>query len=116
MPIAMVVVVMTFPIAAAVIPVPAVIVLEATAIAFPVPGEVLAAFVSGTDPPGSRIRRARPISFVPAVMVAHWIPIAVHPGKTRPGGGRPNRYYTRRWRRTNANSYGNLAEHSARGQ
>jgi hypothetical protein len=116
MPVAPAFVVMPLAVAPAPLPVPAMVVLEPPPLAFPITREVLTAFIPRTNPSRAGVRRPRPISFVPSVATTHRIPVAIYPRETRTGSSRPYGDHPRRWRRTDADTEGNLTEYGARGQ
>jgi hypothetical protein len=55
------------------------VVLDAAMIAVPVSGVKLLAVMARADPVGTFIRRARPISCMPAVMAVHGVLITIDP-------------------------------------
>ncbi len=55
--------------------------------ALPVPVKVLLTIMVGGDPDGALIRRAAPITRMPAVMSIYWIPITIHKGVAFPRAG-----------------------------
>jgi len=74
--------------------IPAVVVIETTAAAFPVATVVAATFMARTDPAGADIGRASPVSAMPAVVMPDGIPIAVNPNIIGP---RAHRYDIVAW-------------------
>jgi hypothetical protein len=84
--------------------VPAVIVLHMAAIPVPISCVELLAVVAGCDPVGALIGRPSPISFVPLVVVADWIPIAVHESIPRARTLGHNANDSRTWRRTDSDA------------
>lgn len=76
--------VVTIPVLVAfVISVPPVIVLEPAAVPFPISREKLLPIVMRTDPSSARIGRPGPVSFMPAIVASHRIPVAFDPYKFR---------------------------------
>jgi hypothetical protein len=59
--------------------IPVMVVLHATALAFPVSDEVAPPFVAGSNPSRGRVGHARPITFVPFVVISDRVPVAVDP-------------------------------------
>jgi hypothetical protein len=88
--------------------IPFVTMLKTAAIAFPVTMVVELALVAGMDPACAGIRGASPISFVPAIMAVHRIPVAFNPDKIRARWLRRLNYYSRRRRRTDSDADTNL--------
>jgi len=93
---------------AVLIAVPTMIVFEPAAIAIPVAGEEPLAIMMRCNPYGAGIRRLAPIAGMPFVMVTDWIPVAVNPNKLRAGSGRPYCNHTRRRRRADSDSHGEV--------
>ena len=96
--------------------VPLMIVGEMASIAVPVTFEESLPIVTGRYPACAFIRRSRPISIVPFVMVAGRIPVACDP---RIPGARTPRLYpddTRGWRCADPDSNRNLGEERSSGQ
>ncbi len=110
-----VIAVVIVPVAVAVA-VPAVIVLEASAVAFPISGVELLAVMPRRDPTGPWVRRTRPVAIVPSPAMAVGIPVAVDPDKlgTRTRGH--HSHHARRRRRTDANPNRDLTEYRSAGQ
>lgn len=80
--------------------VPVVIVVDAASLSRPVAGEEALPIMAGCDPICPGIRRARPIAFMPSVVISHRIPIALDPNEFRIRRRRRfDVYSTRRWRR-----------------
>ncbi len=111
--------------ATAVIPIaiaiPVVIMFEAPAPAVPIARVETLSIMMGSNPVGTGIWRAGPVSSVPTITAVFRIPIAVDPRIAWAGDGRPNRDDA--WRRRRANSYAEadlsnceLAEKSSDGQ
>ena len=65
--------------------VPAVIVVEPPAVAFPVPFEKALPIIVGSYPAGAVIRWAGPVSAMPLVTASDRIPVAIHPDITGAG-------------------------------
>ena len=91
-------------------PIPMVVVLPASGIAVPMPGEVATSFISRDYPAGRRVDGAGPITGVPSVVVADRIPVARDPDKLWAGTRRQNPNYTRRRRCADLDADGNLSE------
>ena len=87
-PVVLVLVLEPFVIAAIMILVPTMVVGETAAVTFPVTVEEAFAVVMRRYPHRPCIRRTSPITFMPAVVSAYWIPISGDPDKlrTRPDG------------------------------
>jgi len=66
--------------------IPMVVVLEATAISFPVAHKILAALMAWPNPAGPRVWRPRPITRVPLVVPSDRIPIALNPTRIQAPG------------------------------
>src|SRR5579883_979167 len=98
------------------ITVPAVIVLEPSAISVPIPREELLPVVARRDPACPGIWRQRPIPRMPHIAPIDDVPITVNPDIVRPRARRNNPNYARRWRRTNPNADRDLAENTPCGQ
>jgi hypothetical protein len=89
--------------------IPVMIVGQPPSRAFPVTFVVAATIVVRYHPDGARIWWATPVSVVPPPMMAHWIPIAFNPNKTRSGDNRPGD--DARWRgRADFDTNGYLGE------
>jgi hypothetical protein len=88
--------------------VPTVVMIEAAVVSVPITGIILAAIVPRPNPAGSFIRRARPITFVPSVVVSDRIPITVDPNETVARRPRNHTHDAWRRRRPDADSNGNL--------
>jgi hypothetical protein len=74
-------------------------VLNATAGSIPVARIVTLAVVLWRNPMGCLIRRSSPVTFVPFVVISHWIPITCHPHACRIWLRGDNGDYARwRWR------------------
>jgi hypothetical protein len=69
--------------------VPAVIMIEAATLSFPVAVIVSAALPARSDPHCTAVRRKCPITTVPNVVAVHHVPIAVNPDITGPRFNRP---------------------------
>src|SRR5262249_13462385 len=72
-----------FVIIAIVAAIPLVIMLDAAVSSAPVAVEVLPGFIARRNPRGTAIRRARPVTFMPAVVPSVRIPVPVNPDVTR---------------------------------
>jgi len=88
--------------------VPVVIVSEAAARTVPIAAIEAAAFMPRADPASSRIRWARPITFVPAVVAGDRIPISADPHEIGCGLRGHDDDGRWRWRHANLNANGNL--------
>jgi hypothetical protein len=90
----------------AAVAVPAVIVLEATAVTIPVTAVELATFIARANPGGACVRRTGPVAFVPTVTTAVRIPISINPVVVGPWRHRPHPNHTgpRRWTDSDAHS------------
>ena len=88
--------------------VPVVIVIEAAARTVPVAAIEAATFMPRADPASSRVRWARPITFVPAIVASDGIPIAVDPHEIGCGLRGHDDDGRWRWRHANLNANGNL--------
>src|SRR5260370_42362415 len=88
--------------------IPFVAMLKAAGIACPIAVEIESALVAWTNPAGAGIRSASPITFVPAVMSARGIPIAVNPDKVGARRGRWLNYHAGRGRRANPDAHTDL--------
>lgn len=106
-PIAIVVPIVFAPIAVAVA-IPAMVVLEATAIPFPITAKKTFSIMMGPDPARARVRRTCPVSVMPPIAVAGYIPVAIHPDKIGAGARREDAYDARRRWRADSDSDGNL--------
>jgi hypothetical protein len=92
------------------IAVPSMIVIEPTAVAFPIAFEKLSSLIAGAYPSGAAIGGASPISVMPPVPPSNWIPIAVYPEIVRSRSSRP-RMDDPRWRGwSNPHAYRQLRE------
>ena len=89
------------------VPIPMMIVLAATVIAFPIAFVEALAIMTGHHPHSTGIGRARPVSVMPPVMVAYRIPVGVHPNEPRSRSHRPDPYDSRRrwWADGDSNRY-----------
>src|SRR5689334_12334790 len=96
--------------------VPTVFVADAAAFAFPVAIEPTFAVMMRHHPTCTGVRRAGPVALVPTIAITVGIPIAVDPNVFRARRHRPNRHYTRRGRRANPDSHGDLRGSGTRGQ
>jgi len=93
---------------AATVSVPVMIMIASATIAFPIPLVEASSIVSRPDPVRASIRRASPVSVVPLVVAAYWIPVALYPDVLRSRTSRLYANYTRGRRRTNPNAHGYL--------
>jgi len=100
-----VVTIVTVPVA-----IPMVIVRHSPAPAFPVTFVEALTIVMGHHPRCTRIRLAGPVTVMPLVMMADWIPIPFHPDKAWSGSEWPDRYDTKGRGRPNGDSHGYLSE------
>lgn len=107
--------VITIPVAVSVaIMIPMVVVFETAAIAIPIAVIELPILVSGSHPPGTGIRSASPVAFVPFIVAAYGIPIALDPHKIRPRLSRQLSDYSRARRWPNPDTERNLCVASGR--
>lgn len=84
----------------------AVVVGNVAAIAIPVAGIVALAIVTGFHPAGTRVRRTGPVSIVPFIVVANWVPVARYPGIAFTRASWLNSNHTHWWRRANSHPDG----------
>jgi len=70
------------------IAVPAMIVIEPAAVAFPIALEELSALIARSAPMGAGVGGTGPISVMPTIPPSHWIPIAIDPEIIGSGGSR----------------------------
>jgi len=103
------------PVAVAV-PIPAVVVLEPASVTLPVAVKETLPIVTRRNPACTAVGRPRPVSFMPPVTVAYWIPVTIHPKKIRSRCRRPHSNHPRRRRRTNPYSNRYLAKQSSPGE
>src|SRR6202163_823751 len=87
--------------------VPAVVMVDEPATAFPASGEILSTDVVRRDPVRALVRRPRPVAVVPNVARSLRIPVALDPLVVGAGLAR-HAVRARRWRFANANPEGNL--------
>ena len=87
--------------------VPAMVMVDVAAIAFPLTGVILSTDVVRLDPVRALIRRPRPVAVVPRVARSLRIPIALDPHIVGAGLAR-DAVRARRWRLANANAEGHL--------
>jgi hypothetical protein len=78
--------------------VPVMVVLESTMVSVPVPAVVSAAFMPRADPACARVWRQGPITGMPPIVPADWIPITFDPDVVRCRTRRHHNYARRRWR------------------
>jgi hypothetical protein len=76
--------------------IPAVIMIEAAVLAFPVAVIVSAALPARSDPRCAAVRRVSPIPAVPNVAAVYHVPVAIHPDVARARGNRSYPVHTRR--------------------
>ena len=84
--------------------VPLVIVFNTAAIPFPVSCKKLLSIVVRSDPSCPFIRRSRPITVMPLIVMPGGIPITVNISVTGTRAARHNVNHTRAWRRTDINA------------
>lgn len=89
--------------------IPMMVVVKAAARAVPIAGIETAAVVARRNPAGASVRRTAPITFVPAVVAGHGIPIAADPHEIRCGLRGHDNDGTRRGRRADLDPNGNLS-------
>jgi hypothetical protein len=102
------IVVFAIVVAAVVITIPLVVVLFAAVISVPIAVIELAALIPGTHPASAGIRCASPVAFMPFVTVSYGIPVARDPEVFRTRTDRNNSHNTRRGRRPDSDSNGDL--------
>jgi hypothetical protein len=90
--------------------IPMMIVGEPPAITLPITVVESPPIMMGYYPHCTGVWRPRPVAIVPLPMMAHWIPIAFHPNKTRSRNNRPDTYDAGRRRRTDFDTNGYLGE------
>ena len=90
---------------AATVPVPVMIVFPPSVVALPIAIEKAFTVVTRANPACAFVRRARPIAVMPPIVVADWIPIALHPEKSWTRADRDNVHNP--WGRRRADSYSN---------
>ena len=88
--------------------VPVVVVIEAAVGTVPIAAIEAAAFMPRADPASSRVRRARPITFVPAIVFADRIPVAFDPHEIWRRLRGHDDDGSRGWWRADLNANGNL--------
>src|SRR5947209_6220202 len=86
-------------IAATVVVIPFVVVVPAAGAALPVTGVILSSVVTRHYPARAPVRRPRPISRMPLIMISHRIPVAVHPHEFGSRSQRAHAHHAR-WRRS----------------
>ena len=91
------------------IAVPIVMVFKSATVALPVAFVELAAIVARANPAGPFVRRTSPVSLMPAIASARWVPVSIHPEKIRAWPGWPFTNDPGSRRRTDANSERNLS-------
>src|SRR5262245_53936143 len=96
--------VFVFPIVPLPMLVPAVLVFDLTVFSFPIAFIVMPTLISRRHPARTRIRRPRPVPFVPLPVVAHGIPVPFDPDKVGTGSDRANAFDTRCRRRADLNA------------
>ena len=97
-------------------PVPAMIVVELAVIAIPVALIVALSIMARFHPMCAGIRRTGPVSVMPPIAVAHWVPVTTHPKIAGSGTSWLYPDYTNRWRRADSYPKGKLGETSSRRQ
>ena len=95
--------------------IPTVIMGEAAAGPFPVAFIISLPVMMRDNPHRSRIRCTRPVSLMPAVMMAHGIPITLDPNKTRTWRGGHDRQRSGRRGRTDGDADGYLGDEETSG-
>lgn len=93
----------------ATVSVPLVIVIESTAVTFPVTFIILLSVVARFHPSSALIRWSRPVTIVPAIASALRVPITPDPCVILAWASRYNSNYTRAWRWANSDSKGDLS-------
>ena len=108
MAVVMVIVMMLLVIAATAIAIRVMVVSHFPVIAIPEALIIHPAFIARSTPLRTFVRWASPITLMPAIAVALWIPISVHPGITRTRGVRANPDHAGARRLADVNSHGKL--------
>src|SRR5215469_15568546 len=103
MPVAVVVIVTVVKIAVMVV-VPAMVVVDAAPLTRPIAGEESLAVMMRRDPMCSLIRRPRPVTLVPFIVISYRIPVAPHPDKLRRRLRWQRVNHARWWRRSDQHS------------
>lgn len=106
-------IVVTVVVAAAV---PSMVVRDLAVRAIPVACVVELSIMTRSHPVGAGVRRARPVSVVPPIVVAHRIPVAPYPNMIGARASWLNPDYTYRWWRADSNSDGDFSEYCSRCQ
>ena len=96
--------------------VPAMVVGDVAAVSIPVTVKVALSIVMRLHPVCAGVCRAGPVSLVPLVVAAHWIPVASNPGIAFARAARLNSDNAGRRRRADPHSNGYLREDSSRCQ
>jgi hypothetical protein len=94
--------------------VPAMVVLHSSVIAIPVAIEEARSIVVRFHPVSAGVHWTRPVSVVPPIAVVHGIVVTIDPRVASARTARLNPDYTRRRRRSNPHSDGNLCEEGSR--
>jgi len=102
-------------VAPAMVAIPVVIVFDVPARSVPESCIEHSTFMARSHPTCASIRRASPVTIMPAVTASIGIPITVHPEVTWSGGHRLNAHHARRRGRPNTNSKGDLTQSKSRG-
>jgi hypothetical protein len=108
----MIVVVVTAPVSIEIAPsfaIPMVIVLNPAAVALPVAFKEALPVVMRPYPARAHVRRTSPVTGVPPVVAAEGIPITIHPDVTLTRANRADTEHSRRRRRPDPHSDGNLS-------
>ena len=94
---------------AVVVVIPVVVVIEPAVGSVPVAGVVAATFVARPDPASALIRRTRPVTGMPAIVMAYRIPVAVYPEEFRARGHGADGNHARRGRWADLNADADLS-------
>jgi hypothetical protein len=101
---------------AAIVAIPMVVMLAASAITLPVSLEEVLAVVMRPHPMRTGIRRTGPIAIMPSPAVSHGIPVAIHPQEVMRGRRGTKSQHAGRRRRADLYADRNLAEDGSRSQ
>jgi hypothetical protein len=96
--------------------IPMVVVIAPAVVAVPIAGEVSAPVVTRGYPPGVRVNGAGPVTGVPFIVIAHGIPVAIHPHEVRARPRRLDADDARGRGRANLDSNRNLGEGGCSGK
>src|ERR1700675_4389309 len=97
--------------------VPTMVVVEASAVAFPIPFKKHLPIVARSDPARAGVGRPGPVTIMPSVAVPGRVPVTIHPEEVRSRSPWPDANYTGPRRRADSDSDRYLTErHSYRQQ